>query len=318
MLPRYDDAASQITFGCSNLLGTKTAQEGLQLLNAAYTAGIRSFDVARVYNYGDAERLVGQFSAPHRHELLLTTKFGLAPNAQIAKMGGAINLVRSLMRSSTFIRKLVRRNAGKMMHKGRFDIQSAQVSLEESLRALQTDYIDVYLLHEATVADCADDIFEFLTKAREQGKIIKFGVGSAYEQIDQIREAAPRFLGVAQFESSPANNNRLRFEAIRPAETALIVTHGSFSGTEMLSRELSQGGSQVGNWSRRVGFDLASPGLFHAALLRCALRRNPGGKVIFRASTPQRIAQNMRALEIVLKDQQLDELETLCREMLPS
>jgi D-threo-aldose 1-dehydrogenase len=305
----------RISFGCSNLLGNKTATEGLNLLNAAYDAGIRSFDVARVYNFGDAERLVGEFAGSRRRELTLTTKFGLMPNANVAKMGGVVKALRYLMRSSSVVRKLVRQNVGTIIQKGRFDVPTAQASLEDSLRSLDTDYIDIYLLHEATLVDCTDELLSFLMRARQQGKIRSFGIGSNYRHVPQIAQRAPYFVGVTQFDSSPVNDHRRHFDGIRPAENKLVITHGSFSGTEVLRSAFLTLTPEVGRWSERVGFDLTSPGVFHAALLRCALRSNQNGKVIFRTSTVDRIAENMRALDTAFTDEQLNALETLCREL---
>ena len=304
----------RISFGCSNLLGDKTEQEGIALLEAAYDAGIRGFDVARVYNFGDAERLVGRFIASRRNELMITTKFGLMPNANVARMGGLVSIVRRMMRSSQFIRKLVRRNVSKITQAGRFDVPMAQASLEESLRTLNTGYIDVYLMHEATASDYSDELLAFLEQARDQGKIRAFGVGSNYSQMAQVAQTAPRLLEVAQFDSSAANDHRRTFEGIRPAGNKLVITHGSFGGTEFIQSAISAKDPRVRQWCERVGFDLGTPGLLHAALLRCALRSNAGGRVIFRASTPNRIGENMRALDTAFRDEQLNALETLCRE----
>ena len=67
---------SVLGFGCNALLGEKTSTNGLALLDAAFDAGIRYFDVARVYGYGEAETLVGKFSKGKRTEILIASKFG--------------------------------------------------------------------------------------------------------------------------------------------------------------------------------------------------------------------------------------------------
>ena len=304
----------RISFGCSNLLGDKTVEGGMALLEAAYDTGIRGFDVARVYNFGDAERLVGKFAGSRRSELTITTKFGLMPNANVARMGALVGIVRRMMRSSHFIRKLVRRNVSKITQGGRFDVPMAQASLEESLRMLNTDYIDIYLLHEAAASDYSDELLAFLEQARDQGKIRAFGVGSGYRQLAQVAQLAPRLLEVAQFDSSVTNDNRRAFEDIRPPGNKLVITHGSFSGTEFIQNAISTNAPQVQQWSERLGFDLKTPGLLHAALLHCALRSNTKGKVIFRASTPNRIRENMHALDTRFSCEQLNALEALCLE----
>ena len=62
-LPGTPLTTTVIGFGCSNLFGGKTREEGLRLLEVAYDCGIRHFDVARYYGFGDAEGLLGEFGA---------------------------------------------------------------------------------------------------------------------------------------------------------------------------------------------------------------------------------------------------------------
>ena len=47
------------------------------MLGAAYDAGIRHFDVARSYGYGDAEGVVGEFLRGCSEQVTVTSKFGL-------------------------------------------------------------------------------------------------------------------------------------------------------------------------------------------------------------------------------------------------
>lgn len=67
---------------------------------------------------------------------------------------------------------------------GRRDGQGAMEHLENSLRMLQTDYIDLYQLHQVSreqdwaVATAAGGVFEAVSKAQEQGKIRHIGVTS--------------------------------------------------------------------------------------------------------------------------------------------
>ena len=49
-------------------------------------------------------------------------------------------------------------------------------ALEQSLKRLQTDYIDVYTAHNIKLPQFRDDLFETLEKLREQGKIKAWGV----------------------------------------------------------------------------------------------------------------------------------------------
>ncbi|WP_433975804.1 aldo/keto reductase [Tunturiibacter lichenicola] len=289
-------AKAFIGFGCSNLLGEKSRAEGSQLLEAAYASGITHFDVARVYNYGDAEVLVGEFQAGKRDKITLTTKFGLMPAGNVAKMKGPIQVVRSIMRSSSLVRRLVRRNVKKLTQAGKFDVLTAQSSLDTSLKSLKTDYIDFFLLHEAFADDCTPELFEFLNEAVKRGKIRAYGVGSNYAKMERIAKERPEFLPIAQFNSNLLENNLQSFQAIPPAGTSMTITHGALSAAEAIRNRLKADPSLATKWNNLVGFDLTSTPALYMALLQWSLSSNPGGGVIFRASTPERISSNLKFL----------------------
>src|ERR1700722_13835950 len=70
---------TRLGFGCSSLMGSLGRRESLAMLEAAYDAGLRHFDVAPMYGYGQAEGCLGEFLARHKGELTVTTKFGIPP-----------------------------------------------------------------------------------------------------------------------------------------------------------------------------------------------------------------------------------------------
>ena len=64
---------ARLGFGCSGLMARLDRAQSEALLVAAYEAGIRWFDVARSYGYGEAEGVVGRFLARLvLHEVELT------------------------------------------------------------------------------------------------------------------------------------------------------------------------------------------------------------------------------------------------------
>ncbi|MFZ0553520.1 MAG: aldo/keto reductase, partial [Steroidobacteraceae bacterium] len=62
------------------------ARQGL--LRLAYDLGIRHFDTAPSYGAGLAEREIGRFCLQHRSNLVVATKFGLAPGRLAASLPG--------------------------------------------------------------------------------------------------------------------------------------------------------------------------------------------------------------------------------------
>jgi aryl-alcohol dehydrogenase-like predicted oxidoreductase len=310
-LPEGGATTTRIGFGCSNLLGDKTRAEGLALLHAAYDAGIRHFDVARVYNFGDAEAMVGEFAAGKRDHITISTKFGLMPNPGLAKMKGAVQVVRRLMRSSSFIRRLVRRNVSHLTQAVPLDPALGRASLEASLRALNTSYIDMYLLHEASALDCTDETLAFLTQAVAEGKIRLFGCGSNYARIAEIASTRPDFLRIAQFESSLPAPHVEALQANHLPHHRMSVTHGAVAAAQDLRATVGDA-ALADQWSTLAGVDLNQPSNLQGLLLRCALLENPTGMVLFRASTPQRIHETLRALEAIqLNHEQFASLRTL-------
>ena len=305
----------RVGFGCSNLLGDKTPKVGLGLLHAAYESGIRHFDVARVYNYGDAEGLVGEFISGKRDKITISTKFGLMPREGVAKMKGPVRLVRRLMRSSSWIRKRVRQNIKSLTQGGQFDPVTARISLETSLRALRTDYIDIYLLHECSVSDCSDETLGFLEHAKSEGKIRTFGCGTAFEKVPPIATTRPEFLQVAQFESSILSPNLKSFESIRPVQNLLSITHGALSAALTMKARLASDAAFEEDLIRGTGVEIHHGSALYGLLLRHAMRENPNGIVLFRAGAAERIRSTLKAMEgISLSDEQLGALRTMVTE----
>ena len=64
-------------FGTGGLLRIATRRERRNVLAAAYASGIRHFDTAPIYGFGESERALGEFLRGQRGSVTVTTKFGL-------------------------------------------------------------------------------------------------------------------------------------------------------------------------------------------------------------------------------------------------
>src|SRR5579859_111180 len=83
-LPKLDLGSSGIRttplgFGCATLFRASDPAQRSRLLQEAYDAGIRHFDVAPMYGLGRAESELGSFTQAHRSEVTIATKFGIRP-----------------------------------------------------------------------------------------------------------------------------------------------------------------------------------------------------------------------------------------------
>ena len=308
-------------FGCSNLLGDKTRAQGRALLAAAYEAGVRHFDVARYYGYGDAEGVVGEFlrTVP-RASVTVTTKFGLQPMRAAAQMRGAVAAVRRVMRSSAFLRRLVSRNAHRLVHRGQFDPADAVASLDTSLRELGVDRVDVLLLHEPTAADCTPALLDVLTAARDGGRIGAFGIGAGFDRTPAILAAAPAFTHVVQTDGTVLDDHATAVRAAPPPPGAAgraVFTHGSIAALPPLLERFRRDAALRSAARDLLDADPADPSTLAGALLACAARANPGGLVLFRSTSPARIADNVRSVTGRFPPESLDRFAALGRGAVP-
>jgi aryl-alcohol dehydrogenase (NADP+) len=115
-----------------------------RIIHRALDAGINLIDTADVY--GDSEEVVGRALVGRRDDVVLTTKFG-RPLGDEPNHGGA---------SRRWIMKAV----------------------EDSLRRLQTDWIDVYQLHRPDPCSDMEETLSALTDLVRQGKIRAFGTSN--------------------------------------------------------------------------------------------------------------------------------------------
>lgn len=170
--------------GCSTFGGSKSKKTALRALDAAFHNGIYYFDIARSYGYGQAESILGEFIKGKRDQVIIASKFGIAPPKPFPFMEQVKNAVR-------FAKKIAPGISGKLI--GAYSQNNVErptitprlviESLEKSLSELRTDYLDEYLIHESPFADAsADDICFALEKAKEKGMIRNWGATCENEQ----------------------------------------------------------------------------------------------------------------------------------------
>lgn len=146
-LGNSDISVSEIGMGCMSLDLSKL-QESQYLIHQALDNGINYFDTADLYNFGDNERFLGETVKGKRENLIIATKVGNKWNAD--KTGWSWDV------SSDYIYKAV----------------------DESLKRLKTDYIDLYQIHGGTKEDGFDEILSTLENLIKQGKIRTYGISS--------------------------------------------------------------------------------------------------------------------------------------------
>ncbi|KUJ61540.1 aldo/keto reductase [Flavobacteriaceae bacterium CRH] len=93
-------------------------------------------------------------------------------------------------------------------------------SVEESLKKLKTDYVDVFLLHRPSPLMQADEIAEAVEKLKAEGKIIDFGLSNfTNSQTELIRQKTEVSYNQVQFSAT-------HFEAMVDGSLDYMQTHG--------------------------------------------------------------------------------------------
>lgn len=186
--------ASCIGFGCASLGSRVGAEEGLRALEAAHEQGVDWLDLAPAYGRGEAEAIAARFLKGRRERVRVCTKVGLAPpGAGGGPARALVPLARRAVATLPGLRALVRRTG--VQSNARLPLTPALIagSLEESLRRLGTDHVDLYALHNAEVADLGrDEIRRALEAVLASGKARAVAVaGDAAAAGAAVAQGAP-------------------------------------------------------------------------------------------------------------------------------
>ncbi len=157
-LGRTDLSVSEVGFGvwsvATNWWGVNDEELGKRLLRRAFDLGINFYDTADVYGNGRGETMLAEaLAGVPRDRVVIATKFGYDFYSHQRERSGHRELPQD------FSPAVVRR------------------ALEESLRRLRTDYVDLYQLHNPRLwAIERDDLFRLLDDLRREGKVRYIGV----------------------------------------------------------------------------------------------------------------------------------------------
>jgi len=153
--------------------GNTDHDDCIRIIHRALDAGINFIDTADVYSAGESEEIVGKALAGRRDDVIVATKF-FGPMGDDPNMRGGSR--RWIMRE-----------------------------VENSLRRLQTDWIDLYQLHRPDPGTDVEESLGALTDLQRQGKIRAFGSSTfpAHEIVESQWVAERRGLGRFVTEQPP-------------------------------------------------------------------------------------------------------------------
>jgi aryl-alcohol dehydrogenase-like predicted oxidoreductase len=174
--PKTDITVSEIGFGLwttsTGWWGEMTDDAAVALIRDAYDRyGVTLFDAADTYANGRSEEQLGNAFESRRDKVVYSTKFGYDFYNFSGERKGQNEIPADF--SPGFVR----------------------FALEQSLKRLKTDYIDIYSIHNAHLAQVhSDELFALLEEFKAEGKIRSYGValgpaiGWLYEGIDAARK----------------------------------------------------------------------------------------------------------------------------------
>ncbi len=162
---------SAMGFGCWEIgggYGSIEEADFIKAINRALDLGINSFDTAEAYGMGASETSLAKALGSRRKEAVITTKFGIG-YPECKERG---------FRDSSRNRVMA--------------------SIEKSLKALNTDYVDVYLIHWPDRTVPFDETLHALDDLVKQGKVRAVGLSNF--KLDEIKACmAARRVDVVQY-----------------------------------------------------------------------------------------------------------------------
>jgi aryl-alcohol dehydrogenase-like predicted oxidoreductase len=175
--------------GTAPMLGRVGRQESVAALESAYDVGIRRFDTARSYGWGEAEGLVGSVLRKYqRDRYTLVSKCGLVPAKPSRVLSISKQLARATISRIPAAGPLVRRaaSATPFQPAAAHDVPMLRASLDASLRALQTDYLDVLLLHNVVPGQPLPDVVEWFRSEKRAGRIRRYGFSVEGDLVESL------------------------------------------------------------------------------------------------------------------------------------
>ena len=176
--------------------GSVQESELLDAIHAALDAGVNFFDTADTYGLGQSERTLAKGLGSRRRDVVIESKFGV-------RVGGG---------------KTVYDNSPEYI----------QQALEESLRRLNTDYIDVYLVHYRDGKTPIADVVGKLEELKAAGKLRYYGLSNIHgDGLEELLPYAGRFACCQDELSLACRKNENDLRAVQSRLRATPMTWGS-------------------------------------------------------------------------------------------
>ena len=195
--------------------GDRDEQECVTTIQKAVKSGLNLLDTAPAYNFGNSEKIVGKaLEGLERKDVCLITKCGIVwtREGSLFNKVGDVQLYKNL------------------------SAESIRMEIEDSLKRLRTDYLDIYMTHWQSVEPCFTPIAEtmdVLNDLKEKGKIKAIGAANVtrehieeyvkYGSLDIVQGKYSILDRQVEKDLLPAcRENGITFQAYSPLEQGLL------------------------------------------------------------------------------------------------
>jgi aryl-alcohol dehydrogenase-like predicted oxidoreductase len=202
---KSDLQVSVIGLGCNNFgfVANMDVEASRRVIDKAIDSGINFLDTSD--SYGTSEDILGEVLGERRRKIILATKFGSKPNTSGEKSGASRSYILS--------------------------------EVEESLRRLRTDYIDLYQLHYPDPKTPIEETLRALNELLQSGKIRYIGCSNFSSDQLKKAETTAQEEGLPKFVSSQDEYSLL----VRDIERDLLPLSEQYGMSELPYFPLASG-----------------------------------------------------------------------------
>ena len=291
LCPGLRRKVSALGFGCASLGSRISETQSRRVLEYAFDREVSWYDVAPPDGDGEAEIILGRFLAGRRDRVVVCTKVGIGRPA----LSPMMQLIGSIKRTALgAFPELSNFLLGRMKlprEREPLRAEAIEPSVVDSLRRLQTDYIDVLALHDPSPEDCANPaLHAALQRVIDKGYVRCLSIEGDPEAIEAA--SAYRQFAMVQFRHNPFHRTVERIRAARPGDAeAFFVLRNPLGGAyERLSHLLVGDGGRLASLASQLAY--GPPFMASEILLDYAFGNNPTGVVIISMSQPPHVDLN--------------------------
>ena len=226
-IPGTGMSICRVGFGCARVFGGSELKAAARLIETALGAGIRHFDTAPTYGNGHSESALGVVLAGVS-DVTITTKIGIqkvdSTSAPRATAVAYRRFIRPLLSYVPNVKSRIMGLAEWSRHRAplpapaiqRYRLAPSDVlrNLDESLKRLKRDAVNLYLIHEPDQVELTDELRELFVNLQKDGVIGAYGLA-----FGRAVDTAPDFGTIVQGRYHP-------HIPIRCAPGKLRIFHG--------------------------------------------------------------------------------------------